>query len=259
MFLIIGKDLDSGLQVYKMPSSRFNMSRRCMTRSSTKELFAPLDNPERVFRLKRRLFETPGLVESNSPEFDLFPDIEERLEEETGCLMMTLEGFSFVIVNNNKEYHSDMFWQIHNDICVGSRMISAFWFLYSEMEHIATYSLSKHSRSDVVIANLCILDKCDKFLLEKLRMVGKLTPILCPLLIDIACARSIRIRHELELKMLLVQNPDSFGSESHVMGDLPFRSMQNQAIALNVLRFNNSHRESETYTVLDLWQAVVLV
>ncbi|GKA84120.1 stromal 70 kDa heat shock-related protein, chloroplastic [Tanacetum coccineum] len=51
--------------------------------SSTKELFAPLDNPERVFRSKRRLFETPGLVESNSPEFDLFPDIEERSEEET--------------------------------------------------------------------------------------------------------------------------------------------------------------------------------
>nr|GEV04983.1 hypothetical protein [Tanacetum cinerariifolium] len=54
-----------------------------MTRSSTKELFTPLDNPKRVFRSKRRLFETPGLVESNSLEFDLFSDIEERSEEET--------------------------------------------------------------------------------------------------------------------------------------------------------------------------------
>ncbi|GJT90486.1 hypothetical protein Tco_1079331 [Tanacetum coccineum] len=49
-----------------------------MTRSSTKELFTPLDNLERVFRSKRRLFETPGLVEWNSPKFDLFSDIEER-------------------------------------------------------------------------------------------------------------------------------------------------------------------------------------
>nr|GFA33731.1 hypothetical protein [Tanacetum cinerariifolium] len=49
-----------------------------MTRSSTKELFTPFENPERAFRSKRRLFETPGLVESSSPEFDLFSNIEER-------------------------------------------------------------------------------------------------------------------------------------------------------------------------------------
>ncbi|GJX45437.1 ribonuclease H-like domain-containing protein [Tanacetum coccineum] len=53
-----------------------------MTRSFTKELFTLLENPKRVFRSKRRLFETRDLVESNSPEFDLFSDIEERSEEE---------------------------------------------------------------------------------------------------------------------------------------------------------------------------------
>ncbi|GKF86129.1 hypothetical protein Tco_0253956, partial [Tanacetum coccineum] len=42
----------------------------CMTRSSTKELISPLENPERVFHSGRKLFETPSLVESNSPEFD---------------------------------------------------------------------------------------------------------------------------------------------------------------------------------------------
>ncbi|GKB54453.1 hypothetical protein Tco_0905206 [Tanacetum coccineum] len=52
-------------------------------RSSTKELFTPLDNSKRVFRSKIRLFETHGLVESNSPEFDLFSDVEECSEEET--------------------------------------------------------------------------------------------------------------------------------------------------------------------------------
>ncbi|GJX28271.1 hypothetical protein Tco_0236350 [Tanacetum coccineum] len=58
-----------------------------MTRSSTKELFAPLDNPKRVFCSKRRLFETPGLVESSSTEFDLFSDIEECSKEEATEVM----------------------------------------------------------------------------------------------------------------------------------------------------------------------------
>ncbi|GJW68508.1 retrotransposon protein [Tanacetum coccineum] len=43
----------------------------------THQLFTPLDIPERVFRSKRSFFETLGLVESSSPEFDLFSDIEE--------------------------------------------------------------------------------------------------------------------------------------------------------------------------------------
>ncbi|GJX23613.1 putative ribonuclease H-like domain-containing protein [Tanacetum coccineum] len=55
---------------------------KCMTRSSTKELFSPLENPEQKFCSRRRLFETPSLVESNSPEFDQISDIEEQIEEE---------------------------------------------------------------------------------------------------------------------------------------------------------------------------------
>ncbi|GJY12527.1 gag-pol polyprotein [Tanacetum coccineum] len=58
-----------------------------MTRNSTKELFTHLDNKKRVFCSKRRLFETPGLVESNSPKFDLFFDIEDRSEEEVTEVM----------------------------------------------------------------------------------------------------------------------------------------------------------------------------
>ncbi|GKC14661.1 hypothetical protein Tco_1011443, partial [Tanacetum coccineum] len=66
----------------------------CMTRSSTKELFTPFKNPKRVFRSKRRLFETPGLVESSSPEFDLFSDIEEHSEEEATQIMTeTMEQY----------------------------------------------------------------------------------------------------------------------------------------------------------------------
>ncbi|GJS02706.1 putative reverse transcriptase domain-containing protein [Tanacetum coccineum] len=45
---------------------------------STKELITPFENPESVFRSKRRLYETPGIVESSSPELDLFYDIQEH-------------------------------------------------------------------------------------------------------------------------------------------------------------------------------------
>ncbi|GJR08313.1 hypothetical protein Tco_0790965 [Tanacetum coccineum] len=41
----------------------------CMTRSSTKELLSPFKNPKQKFRSKRRLFDTPSLENSNSPEF----------------------------------------------------------------------------------------------------------------------------------------------------------------------------------------------
>ncbi|GJZ76316.1 hypothetical protein Tco_0640988, partial [Tanacetum coccineum] len=54
----------------------------CMTQSSTKELLSPLENLERVLRSRRKLFDTPSLVESNSPEFDQLSIIEEHIEEE---------------------------------------------------------------------------------------------------------------------------------------------------------------------------------
>ncbi|GKB36029.1 hypothetical protein Tco_0880971, partial [Tanacetum coccineum] len=54
----------------------------CMTRSYTKELLSPFENPEQKFRSKRRLFDKPSLVELNSPEFNQNFNIEEQLEEE---------------------------------------------------------------------------------------------------------------------------------------------------------------------------------
>ncbi|GJZ99807.1 reverse transcriptase domain-containing protein [Tanacetum coccineum] len=53
-----------------------------MTRSSTKELLSPFENPKQKFPSRRRLFDTPSLVESNSPESDHIFDIEEQSEEE---------------------------------------------------------------------------------------------------------------------------------------------------------------------------------
>ncbi|GJT72544.1 hypothetical protein Tco_1031830 [Tanacetum coccineum] len=55
---------------------------KCMTRSSTKELFTPFENPERAFRSSNKIFKTLSLDESSSPEFDLFSDLEKHSEEE---------------------------------------------------------------------------------------------------------------------------------------------------------------------------------
>ncbi|GJY77214.1 retrotransposon protein [Tanacetum coccineum] len=60
----------------------FIVQMQCMTRSSTKELLSPFENPKQKFHSSRRLFDTPSLAESNSPEFDHIFDIEEQLEEE---------------------------------------------------------------------------------------------------------------------------------------------------------------------------------
>ncbi|GJT96505.1 hypothetical protein Tco_1092023 [Tanacetum coccineum] len=65
-----------------------------MTRSSTKELFTPFKDPEREFRLSRKLFKTLSLDESRSPVFDLFSDIEENSEGEVGETMAeTMEEY----------------------------------------------------------------------------------------------------------------------------------------------------------------------
>ncbi|GJW76575.1 retrovirus-related pol polyprotein from transposon TNT 1-94 [Tanacetum coccineum] len=65
-----------------------------MTRSSAKELLSPFENPEQKFRSKRRLFDTPSLVESNSSEFDHSFDIEEQSEEgERETMAETMEQY----------------------------------------------------------------------------------------------------------------------------------------------------------------------
>ncbi|GJV95026.1 retrovirus-related pol polyprotein from transposon TNT 1-94 [Tanacetum coccineum] len=55
---------------------------RCMTRSSTNELFSPFKNPKREFRSSRRLFKTLSLDETRTPGLNLFSDLEDYSEEE---------------------------------------------------------------------------------------------------------------------------------------------------------------------------------
>ncbi|GJZ65849.1 retrovirus-related pol polyprotein from transposon TNT 1-94 [Tanacetum coccineum] len=66
-------------------SQRYEVN--CITRSSTKELLTPFENPEQVLRSRRKLFDTPSFVESNSSEFDRLSKIEEHIEEEVSEIM----------------------------------------------------------------------------------------------------------------------------------------------------------------------------
>nr|GFC41376.1 hypothetical protein [Tanacetum cinerariifolium] len=65
----------------------------CMTRSSTKELLTPFENPEQVLRSRRKLFDTPSHVESNSPEFDQLFEIKEHIKEEEVTTTETMEQY----------------------------------------------------------------------------------------------------------------------------------------------------------------------
>ncbi|GKA58030.1 hypothetical protein Tco_0757218 [Tanacetum coccineum] len=66
-----------------------------MTRSSSKELLSPLENPEQVLRSRRKLFDNPSLVETSSPESEQLSEIEEHIEEEevTKTMAETMEQY----------------------------------------------------------------------------------------------------------------------------------------------------------------------
>ncbi|GJR05655.1 putative ribonuclease H-like domain-containing protein [Tanacetum coccineum] len=67
---------------------------QCMTRSSAKELLSPFENPKQKFRSKRRLFDTPSLLESSLLEFDHSFDIKEQSEEgEIETMAETMEQY----------------------------------------------------------------------------------------------------------------------------------------------------------------------
>ncbi|GKE10443.1 hypothetical protein Tco_1413994 [Tanacetum coccineum] len=53
-----------------------------MTRSSTKDLFTPYEEPKRVLHSTRKLFKTTSLDYSSLLEFDLFSNIEDQCKEE---------------------------------------------------------------------------------------------------------------------------------------------------------------------------------
>ncbi|GJY24743.1 hypothetical protein Tco_0398401 [Tanacetum coccineum] len=99
-----------------------------MTRSSTKELFTPFENPEREFRSSRKLFKTQSLDELSSLEFDLFSDLEEHSDEDVaGTMMETMEEYmcktrgdyrsGFIRPKIDAKYHFDLKGQFLKELC----------------------------------------------------------------------------------------------------------------------------------------------
>ncbi|GJZ23091.1 hypothetical protein Tco_0560550 [Tanacetum coccineum] len=64
---------------------------KCMTRSSTNELFTPYKEPKREFRSSRRHFKTLSLDELRSPDFNLLSDQEYSEEEVAKTMAETME------------------------------------------------------------------------------------------------------------------------------------------------------------------------
>ncbi|GJX04469.1 ribonuclease H-like domain, reverse transcriptase, RNA-dependent DNA polymerase [Tanacetum coccineum] len=89
----------------------------CITRSLTKELFTPFENPKREFRSSRKLFKTPSLDESSSLEFDLFSDIEEHFEEEVkGTMTETMEEYMKIFKTPSLDESSSLEFDLFSNI-----------------------------------------------------------------------------------------------------------------------------------------------
>ncbi|GKC56798.1 hypothetical protein Tco_1084396 [Tanacetum coccineum] len=76
-----------------------------MTKSYTKDLFTPFEEPERVFHSTRKLFKTSSLDYLSSLELDLFPDLENQSEKEVTKAMTepTMEEY---MMKTREDYRS---------------------------------------------------------------------------------------------------------------------------------------------------------
>ncbi|GJZ27251.1 hypothetical protein Tco_0571504 [Tanacetum coccineum] len=78
-----------------------------MTRSSNKELVEPYDEPEQVLHSLRKLFKTTSFDHSISPEFELFSDHKEQVEEEI-IETMTETTMEEYMTRTRKDYGSGL-------------------------------------------------------------------------------------------------------------------------------------------------------
>ncbi|GJX36421.1 hypothetical protein Tco_0247978 [Tanacetum coccineum] len=76
-----------------------------MTRSSNKGLIEPYNEPERVLHSLRKLFKTIILDHSSSPEFELFSDHKEQVEEEN-TETMTEQTMEEYMTKTREDYGS---------------------------------------------------------------------------------------------------------------------------------------------------------
>ncbi|GKF45321.1 hypothetical protein Tco_0131873 [Tanacetum coccineum] len=137
-----------------------------MTRSSTKELLSLFENPEQKFRSRRRLFDTPSLVESNSPEFDHNFDIEKQSEEEVRETMTeTMEqymsktrenygsGVTRPIINQDTSFElkGQFLKELHDNTFSGSEHEDANEHIEKILEIIDLFHIPKVTQDQIML------------------------------------------------------------------------------------------------------------
>ncbi|GJV40309.1 retrovirus-related pol polyprotein from transposon TNT 1-94 [Tanacetum coccineum] len=137
-----------------------------MTRSSTKELLSHFENLEQKFRSRRRLFDTPSLVESNSPEFDHNFNIEKQSEEEVRETMTeTMEqymrktrgdygsGVTRAIINQDIhfEFKGQFLKEIRDNTFSGSEHEDANEHIKKVLEIVDLFHISKVTQDQIML------------------------------------------------------------------------------------------------------------
>ncbi|GJT80162.1 retrovirus-related pol polyprotein from transposon TNT 1-94 [Tanacetum coccineum] len=137
-----------------------------MTRSSTKELFSPLENSKQNFRSRRRLFDTPSLIESNLPEFDQIFDNEEQSEEDVRETMTeTIEqymsktrgdyrsGVTRPTINQDTHFElkGQFLKELHDNTFSGSEHEDANEHIEKVLENVDLFHIPKINQDQIML------------------------------------------------------------------------------------------------------------
>ncbi|GKA96126.1 hypothetical protein Tco_0818221 [Tanacetum coccineum] len=155
-----------GMTVVKNEKGKLIPQRMCMTRSNIKELFSPFENPEQNFRSWKRLFDTPSLVELNSPEFDHISDIEEQSGDEVSETMTeTMEqymsktrgdygsGVTRPTINqdNHFELKGQILKELRDNTLSGSEHEDANEHIEKVLEIVELFHISKVTQDQIML------------------------------------------------------------------------------------------------------------
>nr|GEW95267.1 putative reverse transcriptase domain-containing protein [Tanacetum cinerariifolium] len=137
-----------------------------MTRSSTKELFSPLENSKQNVFLKRRPFDTPSLLESHSHKFDQISDIEEQSEEEVRETMTeTMEQYMSITrgdygsgvtrpaINQDTQFElkRKFLKELHDNTFSGSKHEDANEHIEKALEIVDLFHIPKITQDQVML------------------------------------------------------------------------------------------------------------
>ncbi|GKE48821.1 hypothetical protein Tco_1480079, partial [Tanacetum coccineum] len=138
-------------------NTAYLLSDTCITRSSTKEILSPFENMEQKFRSKRRLFDTPSLIESNLLEFDHIFDIREQSEEgERETMTETMEQYM----------STEKITELRDNTFSGSEHEDANEHIEKVLEIVDLFSLPKVTQDQIMLRafSVCLTEAASRWL-----------------------------------------------------------------------------------------------